>query len=111
GRSRAARRDPLFRRLPESRAGGCARSAAQPRARDRAGAALDEGTRPGDRGADAVSGLPDSPCRRHDVDPLAEERSDYALSCRVFRTEAGLVGQRDERWVREALMREAGTAV
>ena len=46
-----------------------------------------------------------------DVDPLAGARSDYALSCRVFRTEAGLVGQPDERWVREALMREAGTAV
>ena len=25
-----------------------------------------------------------------DVDPRAEERSDYALSCRVFRTETGI---------------------
>ena len=42
-----------------------------------------------------------------DVDPRAEERSDYALSCRVFRTEAGIAGQPDERWVRDALLREA----
>ncbi len=46
-----------------------------------------------------------------DVDPRAEERADYALSCRVFRTTDGIVGQPDEQWVREALLREAGTAV
>jgi hypothetical protein len=45
-----------------------------------------------------------------DVDPHTEERSDYALSCRVFRTEAGIAGQPDERWVREALLRETRTA-
>jgi hypothetical protein len=45
-----------------------------------------------------------------DVDPRTEERDDYALSCRVFRTGAGIVGQPDERWVREALLREAGVA-
>lgn len=43
-----------------------------------------------------------------DVDPQATERSDYALSCRVFQTDEGLAGQPDERWVREALRREAG---
>ena len=42
-----------------------------------------------------------------DVDPQAEARTDYALSCRVFRTEAGIAGQPDERWVREALLRES----
>jgi len=41
-----------------------------------------------------------------DVDPSTEERSDYALSCRVFRTEAGIAGQPDERWVRDAFARE-----
>lgn len=41
-----------------------------------------------------------------DVDPLTEERDDYALSCRIFRTEAGFSGQPDERWVRDALLRE-----
>jgi Alkylmercury lyase len=45
-----------------------------------------------------------------DVDPNSEERSDYALSCRVFRTEAGVVGQPDERWVRAALLREQALA-
>ena len=45
-----------------------------------------------------------------DVDPHTEERSDYALSCRVFQTEAGIVGQPDERWVREALLREAAVS-
>ena len=38
-----------------------------------------------------------------DVDPQTEERDDYALSCRVFRTESGFSGQPDERWVRDAL--------
>jgi hypothetical protein len=41
-----------------------------------------------------------------DVDPSTEERTDYGLSCRIFRTEAGIVGQPDERWVRDALARE-----
>ena len=45
-----------------------------------------------------------------DVDPLTEERSDYALSCRIFRTDAGVVGQPDERWVRDALLRETRAA-
>ena len=41
-----------------------------------------------------------------DVDPHAAERSDYGLSCRVFRTEAGIAGQPDERWLRDALARD-----
>ena len=45
-----------------------------------------------------------------DVDPSTEERSDYGLSCRIFRTEAGIAGQPDERWVREALLRESEPA-
>jgi hypothetical protein len=42
-----------------------------------------------------------------DIDPLTPERGDYTLSCRVFRTKAGFSGQPDERWVRDALLREA----
>lgn len=42
-----------------------------------------------------------------DVDPQTEERTDYALACRVFRTDTGSAGQPDERWVREALLHEA----
>jgi Alkylmercury lyase len=40
-----------------------------------------------------------------DVDPHEKEHDDFALSCRIFRTEAGIAGQPDERWVREALLR------
>ena len=43
-----------------------------------------------------------------DVDPYTEKRSDYALACRVFRTDAGVVGQPDERWIRAALLEAAG---
>jgi len=45
-----------------------------------------------------------------DVDPRTEARRDYALSCRVFQTKSGVVGQPDERWVREALIRELAAA-
>jgi hypothetical protein len=41
-----------------------------------------------------------------DVDPHTEERTDFGLSCRVFRTEAGIAGQPDERWLRDALARD-----
>jgi hypothetical protein len=44
-----------------------------------------------------------------DVDPHTQERDDYALSCRVFRTETGIVGQPEERWVRDALARKSET--
>ncbi len=43
-----------------------------------------------------------------DVDPDTAQRGNYGLSCRVFRTESGIVGQPEEKWVREALLREAG---
>lgn len=42
-----------------------------------------------------------------DVEPGAEERSDYAVSCRVYSTDDGFRGAPDERWVRDALIREA----
>lgn len=45
-----------------------------------------------------------------DVDPQTDERDDYALSCRIFRTDAGAGGQPDERWIRDALLREADAA-
>jgi hypothetical protein len=38
-----------------------------------------------------------------DVEPGAEERQEFVLSCRVYRTERGLAGQPDEAWIREAL--------
>jgi hypothetical protein len=39
-----------------------------------------------------------------DVEPGAEQRSDFALSCRVYRTARGLVGQPEEHWLRDALL-------
>jgi len=45
-----------------------------------------------------------------DVDPHARERDDYGLSCRVFRTAAGIAGLPDEQWVRDALRRATGLA-
>lgn len=44
-----------------------------------------------------------------DVDPDTAERDDYGLSCRVFRTDSGIVGQPEERWVRAALSGGAAT--
>ena len=38
-----------------------------------------------------------------DVEPGAEERREFVLSCRVYRSERGFSGQPDEAWVREAL--------
>ncbi len=38
-----------------------------------------------------------------DVEPGAEERTDYVLACRVYRGERGFSGQPDERWVRQGL--------
>lgn len=38
-----------------------------------------------------------------DVEPGAEDRTDYVFACRVYRGEHGFSGQPDERWVREAL--------
>lgn len=39
-----------------------------------------------------------------DVEPGADERSAYVLSCRVYPGERGLSGAPDEEWIREALM-------
>jgi len=38
-----------------------------------------------------------------DIEPGADERHDFVYSCRVFRTESGLTGQPDPRWLHVAL--------
>ncbi len=38
-----------------------------------------------------------------DVEPGADERTDYALVCRLYRTEEGLAELPDERWLRAVL--------
>jgi len=42
-----------------------------------------------------------------DIEPGAEDRTDCAFSCRIYRTPAGLARQPDETWLREALTRRA----
>ena len=39
-----------------------------------------------------------------DVEPGADERRDYALSCRIYPSERGVTEQPEESWVREALI-------
>jgi len=38
-----------------------------------------------------------------DVEPGADERTDFAFSCRVYRTESGYSGQPSKDWIRAAL--------
>jgi hypothetical protein len=38
-----------------------------------------------------------------DVEPGADERSDFVLACRVYRSERGVVGQPEVDWIRSAL--------
>ena len=45
-----------------------------------------------------------------DVEPGAERRTDFGLGCRVYRTERGLAGWPDERWLRTALLAAVETA-
>lgn len=40
-----------------------------------------------------------------DVDPGADDRSDYGLKCRLYRTDSGIVGLPADEWVLEALRR------
>jgi hypothetical protein len=42
-----------------------------------------------------------------DVEPDAEERRDFAFSCRIYRLEGGASEQPAESWVRDALIEAA----
>jgi len=42
-----------------------------------------------------------------DVEPGAEDRSDFVFSCRLYRGERDFSGQPDASWVREALSEAA----
>jgi hypothetical protein len=39
-----------------------------------------------------------------DVEPGAEGRREFVLSCRVYRGESGFSGHPEERWIRDALL-------
>ena len=43
-----------------------------------------------------------------DIEPGAEARTDFALACRVYRTDNGTSGQPHERWLRDALRSSGG---
>jgi hypothetical protein len=42
-----------------------------------------------------------------DVEPGAQERRDFAYSCRIYRSEGGASEQPQESWVRDALIEAA----
>jgi hypothetical protein len=42
-----------------------------------------------------------------DVEPGADERRDFAFSCRIYRGERGAAEQPEESWIREALSEAA----
>jgi hypothetical protein len=39
-----------------------------------------------------------------DIEPGADERSEFVLSCRVYPTDGAFKGEPDERWLRDALI-------
>lgn len=41
-----------------------------------------------------------------DVDPSAQDRTDFGLKCRIYRFEGGQSGEPPEEWVRAALGRQ-----
>lgn len=53
-------------------------------------------------------GSPSVRVNGRDIEPGAEARTDYALACRVYRTDDGPSGQPDERWLRDALRSSGG---
>jgi hypothetical protein len=52
-------------------------------------------------------GSPSVRVEGRDVEPGVESRTDYVLSCRVYRREGWFSGQPQERWVRDALAEAA----
>ena len=38
-----------------------------------------------------------------DIEPGADERTEYVLACRIYRTDEGIAGVPDDRWLRDAL--------
>ena len=55
-----------------------------------------------------VLGSPTVRVDGQDVEPGADRRSDFTLSCRVYQTEAGFRGTPAVDWIRNGLTRAAG---
>jgi hypothetical protein len=65
-----------------------------------------------DQAAAVQAQFPGSPTVRvdgHDVEPGSEPATEYIVACRLYRLEHRFAGQPEERWVREALLRAAGS--
>jgi hypothetical protein len=65
-----------------------------------------------DQAAADQARFPGSPTVRvdgHDVEPGSEPATEYIVSCRLYRLEHRFAGQPEEGWVREALLRAAGS--
>jgi hypothetical protein len=65
-----------------------------------------------DQAAADQARFPGSPTVRvdgHDVEPGSELAREYVVGCRLYRLEHRFAGQPEERWVREALLRAAGS--
>lgn len=58
---------------------------------------------PGAAGELRFLGSPTIRVDGRDVEPGAEQRGEFVLSCRVYRTERGLARQPAEAWIRDAL--------
>jgi hypothetical protein len=52
-------------------------------------------------------GSPSIRVEGQDIEPGAENRGNYVVACRVYRTPTGFSGQPAETWLREALTRTA----
>ena len=53
--------------------------------------------------AERFLGSPTIRVNGRDVEPGNHERDQYVLACRVYRTDHGVQGEPDERWLRDAL--------
>jgi hypothetical protein len=52
-------------------------------------------------------GAPTIRVEGRDVEPSADDRRDYGLACRLYRTPAGMSPTPDKTWVRTALLQTA----
>ena len=65
-----------------------------------------------DEAAAEQARFPGSPTVRvdgRDVEPGSEPATEYVIGCRLYRLEHRFAGQPEEHWVREALLRVAGS--
>jgi len=62
---------------------------------------------PDDAERERFLGSPTVRINGEDVDPTANDRDDFGLECRLYRTEAGLLRTPPESWIRAKLDRAA----